>query len=143
MRDGEYCRSHLPDDGDDERVSERRVLTDAFARRVRHGERGDLVECIVRAVVDAIDAGEPTGPALDGEIGALRLVLSRVIAVDALAGEPRDLALTVTRLVDAIVRAIKAREGLAGDGADGLDALTVRVLDELDAEDDARVTSDQ
>jgi len=41
------------------------------------------------------------------------------------------------------VRAIKAREGLAGDGADGLDALTVRVLDELDAEDDARVTSDQ
>lgn len=134
MRGGEYCRSHLPDD--EEEQDERRLRAEVFAARVRAGERGDLVERVVGAVVDAIgsdaDAGDAT---LEGEIGALRLVLSRVIAVDALAGEPRDLALTVTRLVDAIVRAIKARSGLAPADYDALDALTARVLDELDARD--------
>lgn len=136
MRGREYCRAHLPDD--DEAVYERRLRAEEFAARVRGGEKGDLVERVVGAVVDAIAAETEAGAgnaALEGEIGALRLVLSRVIAVDALAGEPRDLALTVTRLVDAIVRAIKARHGLApGDGG-ALDALTARVLDELDARD--------
>ena len=135
MRGGVHCRSHLPDD--EEEGDERRLRAEAFAARVRGGERGDLVEGVVRAVVDAIGGvGERPGEAaLEGEIGALRLVLSRVIAVDALAGDPRDLALTVTRLVDAIVRAIKARQGLAGADGDALDALTARVLAELDARD--------
>ena len=41
----------------------------------------------------------------------------------------------LTRLVDAIVRAIKTRHGLAPTDHDALDALTERVLDELDARD--------
>lgn len=136
MRGGIYCRSHLPDG--DEELHQRRLRAEEFAARVRGGEQGDLVERVVGAVVAAIaqeTEGSGGDAALEGEIGALRLVLSRVIAVDALAGDPRDLALTVTRLVDAIVRAIKARHGLAPDDAGVLDALTARVLDELDARD--------
>jgi hypothetical protein len=135
MRGGEYCRSHLPDA--EEAEHERRLRAEQFAARVRGSEGGDLVERVVGAVMQAIAAeqAEEGDAALEGEIGALRLVLSRVIAVDALAGEPRDLALTVTRLVDAIVRAIKARHGLVPAETDALDALTVRVLDELDARD--------
>ena len=52
----------------------------------------------------AAGAGTP----LDGEIRALRLILSRVIALDALEGEPREVAQTVTRLVDGY-RARRAR----------------------------------
>jgi hypothetical protein len=135
MRGGSYCRSHLPDD--DDVYDERRLRAEEFAARVRESTRGDLVEQVVRAVVGGIgnEPGVDGDAALEGEIGALRLVLSRVIAVDALAGEPRDLALTVTRLVDAIVRAIKTRHGLAPTDHDALDALTERVLDELDARD--------
>ncbi|RIK45225.1 MAG: hypothetical protein DCC58_07105 [Chloroflexi bacterium] len=141
MRGGRYCRSHLGDGGatggDEDVWDERRLRAEEFAARVRQGARGDLVEQVVQAVVAAIGAEAETAGqgVLEGEIGALRLVLSRVVAVDALAGDPRDLALTVTRLVDAIVRAVKARQDVAATDTDTLDALTARVLDELDARD--------
>ena len=139
MRGATHCWSHRSDAaplGDDELsagpLDERRARVAAFNALVTRGAGGDLVERAVGAVVTAMTAGGERVP-LDGEIRALRLILSRVIAVDALEGEPRELAQTITRLVDTIVRAVRAQHGLtgAGDDVDSLKALVGSVLDEI------------
>jgi hypothetical protein len=113
---------------------ERRARAEAFSALVTHGAGGDLVERAVGAMLAAMAVGGERVP-LEGEIRALRLILSRVIALDALEGEPREVAQTVTRLVDTIVRAVRAQHGLVGDGADGelaaLAALVSSVMDEI------------
>jgi hypothetical protein len=134
MRGATHCWSHRGDatpwfEAFDDAPNGRRERSAAFTSRVTHGADGDLVERAVREVLGAMAAG--AGTPLDGEIRALRLILSRVIALDALEGEPREVAQTVTRLVDAIVRAVRAQHGLAADSDDALKALVGSVLAEL------------
>lgn len=67
---------------------------------------------------------------LNEEIGSLRLILRRVMAVDGLDSDPRDTAQTVARLANAIVYAVQAQRAISGRLADDLtDALTTILID--------------
>jgi hypothetical protein len=142
MRGAVYCSAHRHDEATASdatntdvlhALDERRQRAEAFAEAVTRGAHGDLIERAVAAIIAGIAPGgaAPVGMSLVGEIQSLRLILSRVIAVDVLEGDPREVAQTVTRLVDTIVRAARAQQGLAGDEAGTLEALTASVLEEL------------
>lgn len=140
MRGGRFCWAHrhaadgLPTtqsetqfDESDAEPSARAQRSARFAEAVRAGRRDELVERAVAAVLAAI-GGDLS---LEQEIGALRLVLQRVIAMDALDGDPRDIAPTITRLVDGIVRAVRAQRTVSGELADDLSAALTTVLIEM------------
>jgi hypothetical protein len=98
----------------------------AFAYALRTGQLEDLIEEAVQQVIDR----HGSKPMLNTEIGALRVVLQRVMAVDALDGDPQATAATVTRLVDSIVRAIKAQRQLSGGATDDIaNAITTMLIE--------------
>lgn len=98
----------------------------AFAEQVRDGRMDTAIEEAVRGAIAACGADL----SLAAEIGALRLVLQRVIAVDALESDPKDLAVTMTRLVDSIVRTIRLQRAISGGQADAIaDAVTTVLLE--------------
>jgi hypothetical protein len=140
MRGGRFCWAHRHDAGESPAVgseseidvlgrqpSERALRSERFAEHVRAGRQDELVERAVAAVLTAI-GGELS---LGQEIGALRLMLHRVIAMDALDGDPRDTAATIARLVDGIVRAVRAQRAISGELADDLSAALTTVLIEM------------
>lgn len=135
MRDGLYCRAHRDwSDALDEIVATdeptarevRETRTATFAGQVRDGRLDTAIEEAVRAAIVACGADLSLG----AEIGALRLVLQRVVAVDALDSDPKDLAVTMTRLVDSIVRTIRLQRTISGGQADAMaDAVTTILLE--------------
>lgn len=138
MRGGRFCWAHRHEDEFDPKSMEesfepkgeslaRALRSQRFAEAVRGGQSSELVERTVAVVLETIGAEL----SLEQEIGALRLMLQRVIVMDALDGDPRDTVTTITRLVDSIVRAVRAQRAISGELADDLaDALTT-VLVEL------------
>jgi hypothetical protein len=85
-----------------------------------------LIEQAVQQVINQTGADR----SLETEIGALRIVLRRVLAMDALDGDPQATAATVSRLVDSIVRAVKTQRQLTGGVADAVaDALTTVLIE--------------
>lgn len=132
MRGKRYCASHredehAPDWPTETRPDERQRRSDAFARAAHRGNHEQLIDQAVRQVIEAAGVDR----SLEDEIGALRIVLQRVIAMDALHGEPRETAATVARLVDSIVRAVRAQRALSGDLADDLASALTTVLIEM------------
>ena len=138
MRGGLFCRAHRersnkPDDIDEptelnvrDEPSARVTRTTAFAGQVREGRLDAAIEEAVRAAIAACGADLSLG----AEIGALRLVLQRVVAVDALESDPKELAVTMTRLVDSITRTIRLQRTLSGGRADAIaDAVTTVLLE--------------
>lgn len=132
MRDDLYCRAHRDRSGEDDEVAEptarqaRETRAVAFAEQVRDGRMDTAIEEAVRGAIAACGADL----SLAAEIGALRLVLQRVIAVDALESDPKDLAVTMTRLVDSIVRTIRLQRAISGGQADAIaDAVTTVLLE--------------
>lgn len=115
MRSGDFCRSHQSvldravdrqTDGTDELVSRR------------------IASILLRAGVPDQDRAPP----LDDEIGALRLVLARVLESEE---DPRQLATSIPRIVDAMVRATRVQRQVQGDQAEGLTEALTQVLLEL------------
>jgi hypothetical protein len=115
MRGGDFCRSHQTvleravdrqDVGTDELVSRR------------------IASILLRAGVPDQDRAPP----LDDEIGALRLVLARVLESEE---DPRRLATSIPRIVDALVRATRVQRQVQGDQAEGLTEALTQVLLEL------------
>jgi hypothetical protein len=136
MRGQEYCSAHRADrqpavaavdEIEREGSDERRLRAEAFARLARSGRHEELIEGLLRRVMDNL-AGERT---LLPEIGALRLQLQRVVAVDALEGDPHQVAVTMTRVVDTIVRAMRMQHALTGELADTVSAAFTTVLLEM------------
>lgn len=131
MRGRRYCVSHRADEHSlsqpaEPAADERQLRSEAFARAARNGNYEQLVDQTVRRVIEAAGVDR----SLEDEIGALRVVLQRVIAVDALHGDPRETAATVARLADSIVRAVRAQRSLSGDLANDLvSALTTVLID--------------
>ncbi len=130
MRGARYCYAHRTDEysspGRPVEGDERLSRSEAYARAVRAGRVHELVEQAVQEIIQ--QAGSDRS--LEHEIGALRIVLNRVIAMDALEGDPASTAATVARLVDSIVRAVKMQRALSGDLADDLaDALTTVLVE--------------
>jgi hypothetical protein len=115
MRDGEFCRSHQT------------VLDRAVGRQ--NGSTDELVRRRIASIL--LRAGAPDeerAPPLDDEIGALRLVLARVLETEE---DPRRLAISIPRIVDAMVRATRAQRQVQGDQAEGLTEALTQVLLEL------------
>lgn len=133
MRGQPWCRAHREDHDDEPNdrdvatpEDERHARLRAFAAAVRAAHCPRLDPALLRAIEAA--ASEPT---LTGEIGALRLVLQRVLAADALDGDPDRLAATATKLVDGIVRATRMQHTLAGEQADELTGAFTTILRDL------------
>ena len=108
-------------------LGERQARSSDFAAAVRSGRADRLIDQAVQQVIRR--AGE--SGSLQQEIGALRIVLNRVLAMDALEGDPAQTAATVARLVDSLVRAVKMQRALEGDLADDLAGALTTVLIEM------------
>ena len=130
MRGDTHCSAHRSDAGDHDvsvgPLGERDDRTDRFAELVRAGKHAELIEVALQAALDAC-ASERS---LSTEIGALRLMLHRLVATDLLDGDPRETTQTMTRLVDAIIRALRMEQTLAASFEDELSAAVARVFAE-------------
>ena len=137
MRGATYCYAHraMETESNDANppISDRQERSACFARAVRSGDADRLIEKAVEQVIQR--AGEDGS--LQHEIGALRVVLNRVIAMDALDGDPAKTAATVARLVDSLVRAVKMQRALQGDLADDLAGALTTVLIEMGLGDES------
>lgn len=131
MRGRGFCASHRADVRDDgpaepEADGRQRRLA-VFAELARSGRHEELVERTIRRLVET-GGGDLS---LQEEIGSLRLILRRVMAVDALDGDPRDTAQTVARLANAIVYAVQAQRAISGRLADDLTEALTKILIEM------------
>ncbi len=109
MRGHDYCWAHRPGEREPPGASE--------ALRARIEER-------VAAVLEQAGSAQP----LAEEIGALRLVLARVLAEQ---DDPERLATSIPRIVDTVVRAMRAQHALSGAMAEHLTEALTQVLVEL------------
>lgn len=140
MRGGTHCSAHrsdagpIADTGIDEAltVDERVHRAELFARLVRAGRHEELIEGMLRRVMDALASERSLLP----EIGALRLQLQRVVAVDALDGDPHQVAVTMTRTIDTLVRAMRMQHALTGDLAETVSSAFTTVLLEMGLADE-------
>ena len=105
----------------------RRVASD-FGRRLARGDYGGLFDGRLREVM--AQAAAERG--LAEEIGALRVVLARLLATEG--EDPRRVAHAVARVAGTTVRAVGAQRALEGEAGDGLAAALMQTLAELDAE---------
>jgi len=100
-----------------------------FQERLERGEYRGLLDLNVQQVIDQA-AAQITEHGLVDELGALRMVLARILL------EEKDLSrmvANVTRVASVAVRAAQAQRVISGQAADGLtDALT-RILIEVNA----------
>ena len=110
MRGHDFCRAH--------RSGAREPPSPATALL-----RERLEERIAATLAQAGSA-----QSLAEEIGALRLVLARVLAEE---DDPARLATSIPRIVDAVVRAVRAQRALSGVTAEGLTEALTQVLIEL------------
>jgi hypothetical protein len=107
--------------GTEERDGQRRL--EAFWQRVGRGDYGDLLDERVRKVLGKAAAEE----GLVLEIGALRLVLLRVLTEEA---DPVRQALGVSRAARTIGALVDKHRELVGTEEDRLGALLARIMDE-------------
>lgn len=127
MRGANYCSAHRSDAVvDQEFPDKRQERVDRFAELVRAGKHAGLIDAALQAALDAC-AGERR---LTIEIGALRLMLQRVVATELLDGDPRETTQTLTRLVDAVIRALRMEQTLAASFETEFRAAVTRVFAE-------------
>lgn len=110
MRGREYCRAHRG-------WGREPPARDEAGLRARLEER-------VAAVLEQAGSAQT----LAEEIGALRLVLARVLAEE---DDPERLASSIPRIVDTVVRAVRAQRALSGAMAENLTEALTQVLIEL------------
>lgn len=130
MRGMRFCASHRRYEVAVETAAvpdARRGRSEQFAELARAGRYDDLVERTIRKLVEA-GGGDLS---LAEEIGSLRLILRRVMAVDGLDSDPRDTAQTVARLANAIVYAVQAQRTISGRLADDLTEALTTILIEM------------
>lgn len=129
VRGGEYCVAHRTPASDVavNDVSERLERSNLFAELVRTGRHEELVERTIQQLIDA-GSGDLS---LEQEIASLRLILRRVMAVDALEGDPGRTAQTVARLANAIAYNVRAQRAISGQLADDLTGALTVILTEM------------
>ena len=134
LRGGVTCRAHTvapaadtsraTDPRGEAERAERAARVAEFERRIRSGGYQDLLERKVREVME--EAGREG--ALTDEIGALRIVMNKLLAEDKNA---QRLSVSIPRVVNATVRALKAQHAISGDAASNLTEALTRVLIEM------------
>lgn len=131
MRGAGYCVVHR-DDVDDpiagaDVPDERQARICRFAERVRAGRHAELIDAALQTALEAFASKH----SLAAEIGALRLMLQRVVATELLDGDARETTQTITRLVDSIVRTLRMERTLAATFEDDLRAAVTRAFADL------------
>ena len=138
MRGQESCRVHtvgttgtrgvagagtgVANEADAER--ERRAAE--FQRRLEQGDYRDLLE---RTLAKLVEQAGRDG-ALTEEIGALRVVMKTLLNTD-LKAHAEELSVSIPRIVNATVRALKAQRAISGQTAGDLTEALTRVLLEM------------
>lgn len=136
MRGAAYCRAHVHQagqtgratsdapDGAPETAERGGTAPSSFRERL---ERGGYRELFERRVAEVLaEAGH--GASLADEIGALRLVLARVLAEEE---DPAQLASSIPRIVGVLVRAVRAQRTISGEAAEDFTEALTQVLIEL------------
>jgi len=126
MRGETLCRAHLSFDqrrlGPAQGAERPHVV--APPHRLRPRFESQIDEVVSRFVSDAGLENE----SLSEEISALRIVLARLLAEEEDAAR---LASSIPRVVDAVVRAVRAQRSMSGALAEGLTQAVTQVLIEL------------
>lgn len=99
--------------------------SDPAPATVVHGPPAVLTSQALREALEVAGRGD----SLVEEVGALRVVLLRLLAERS--DDPADLAATIPRVVNATVRALQARRALAGGVEGDLGATLAGVLREM------------
>jgi hypothetical protein len=110
------CRAHL-------NAEERRAAEPVRTRRAPNFEQ-QIEEVVARFATEAGLEQE----SLSEEIGALRIVLARLLAEE---DDPARLATSIPRVVDTVVRARRAERSISGARAESLTQAVTQVLIEL------------
>jgi hypothetical protein len=138
MRGAATCRVHAVGTtgprgvaGADDRVAneageERERRAHEFWSRLERGDYRDLLE---RTLAKLVEQAGREG-ALTEEIGTLRVVLKTLLNTD-LKEHADELSVSIPRLVNAIVRALKAQRAISGQTAGDLTEALTRVLLEM------------
>ena len=111
---------------DEAEREERRRRAAAFKRRLKKADYRGLLE---EALAKVIEQGGREG-ALTEEIGALRVVMKTLLNAD-LEKHAEELSVSIPRLVNATVRALKAQRAISGQTAGDLTEALTRVLLEM------------
>jgi len=111
------CRAHLS-------AEERRVAEPVPVRHQRRNFEQQIEEVVARFATEAGLEQE----SLSEEIGALRIVLARLLAEE---DDPARLATSIPRVVDTVVRARRAERSMSGARAESLTQAVTQVLIEL------------
>lgn len=130
MRGRAYCWPHRADEGSEGR-GEERVGEQDTGTGLGAGSSVETRHLFVRRVDAALSRLESTmaGPeSLADEIGALRLVLARLLVAEE---DPARLASSIPRIVDATVRAMRAQRTLSGALAESVTEALTQLLIEL------------
>jgi hypothetical protein len=123
MRGATFCVAHRDDpEIPAEETDGKPDLHEQFAEQLRAGQHAELIDLTVQAALDVF----ATDHSLATEIGALRLMVRRVIVTELLDGDLRETSLTLTRLVDALIRALRMEQTLATRLEDELRAVVTR-----------------
>ncbi len=135
MRGTTLCVSHQFDEDEDVVTGEwpdaRQERVDRFSVAIQTRNHAGLIDEALQAAITECANQQ----ALTSEIGALRLMVQRVVATDLLDGEPRDVTLTLTRLVDTIIRARRMEQSLGSTFEDEMHAIVTRVFREKGLEE--------
>ncbi len=105
---------------------ERERRAHEFWNRLEQGDYRDLLE---RTLAKLVEQAGREG-ALTEEIGALRVVMKTLLNTD-LKEHADELSVSIPRLVNAIVRALKAQRAISGQTAGDLTEALTRVLLEM------------
>jgi len=111
------CRAHLT-------AEKRRSAQPVTAQRRRPNFEHQIEEVVARFATEAGLEQE----SLSEEIGALRIVLARLLAEE---DDPARLATSIPRVVDTVVRARRAERSISGARAESLTQAVTQVLIEL------------
>lgn len=102
-------------------------MSESYADLVRAGRAAEAIDNALQGALQAAGGNL----ALADEIGGLRLILQRVIMVDALEGDPYQAGQTVAALVESITQAVRTERLLRGTAADDLASAVDQVLADL------------
>ena len=123
-----FCMKHDVLNEETVATGEHDMPNSHFRERLERGEYAALFDDDMRKVItEAAQAMSEHG--LTEEIGALRVVLSRLV------NEEQDLsklASNVTRVASVAVQAARAQRAISGDVAQGLTSALTQILTELD-----------
>ena len=123
-----HCDTHAEIESDEAREDEGNAAFARFQELLGRGEyAGFFDDQVIEVMRQATQAMSDRG--LTEEIGALRMVLSRLVKEEQ---DLTKLASSVTRVASVAVQAARTQRAITGDAAQGLTNALTQILAELD-----------